>query len=198
MDERDDPVNEVTLLSTRFGNLVPWFAEREPAIKDYIAFADDEFLQSILDKVAEKALDFYINDIVIEWESYDDSYSEWVRSEGYISANGDTDWERYAEDGKSYFTYNTDAEVMYKDLISAVDIKARYLKSMCSDYASDQEETPTIRNINKVISYVVAQEARREDSIIKRLARWVSEEIIINKDGSVLTTLEYKQLHPKK
>ena len=88
MDENDYGIEDiVTLLEQRFGNLVPWFQEHEPAIRDWVMFARDEDLKEPLIQIGEIAME-HVWETVNDWEHNDDYWYDWLRKEGYVYPPG--------------------------------------------------------------------------------------------------------------
>ena len=76
MDETDEGVDLVKLLTTRFPNLVDFFKQVEPEIKDLLPFTPDEVLAPILEKIKEIGQDV-LWETISDWEMNDDYYSTW-------------------------------------------------------------------------------------------------------------------------
>jgi len=70
MDEQDKPQSLLWLIEKRFEGLSEIFIKHEPDIEDYIAFASDEALQPVIDKIGELVRD-KIKLILGEWETDD-------------------------------------------------------------------------------------------------------------------------------
>ena len=74
MDEQDRNVDDVAeLLDMRFGNLIDFFRQREPAINDWLVFTPDEVLEPLIGKI-RSAVDQHVSEIVSEWEMQDDDW----------------------------------------------------------------------------------------------------------------------------
>ena len=76
MDEEDEPVSIDDLLTVRFPELLPFFMEREPSIRNLVVFTDDEVLSNIASRIKELAFEF-IDEQLFEWETNDDTFREW-------------------------------------------------------------------------------------------------------------------------
>lgn len=102
MDETDEGVDLVKLLTTRFPNLADFFKQVEPEIKDLLPFTPDEVLAPILEKIKEYGQDV-LWETISDWEMNDDYYSTWQAEQavekGYLLKddgtpyNPDTDFE---------------------------------------------------------------------------------------------------------
>jgi hypothetical protein len=133
MDEGDDPVDLYDLLVRRFDMLLDFFKQQEPAIRDYIIFADNEVLKTILKRIKELAMEHFWDE-VNEWEMQDDYWqdhrAEQARERGYVDADGDIDWDQAGDDVdlNNYLYWNDELATLNSNVEIALDYGANSIR----------------------------------------------------------------------
>ena len=133
MDEGDDPVDLYDLLVRRFDMLLDFFKQQEPAIRDYIIFADNEVLKPILKRIKELAMEHFWDE-VNDWEMQDDYWqdhrAEQARERGYVDADGDIDWDRAGDDVdlNNYLDWNDELATLNSNVEIALDYGANSIR----------------------------------------------------------------------
>ena len=181
MDEGDNQVNELELLSTRFGNLLPLLKTIDNNFNNSVVFADDEVLVPMLDAIKEIALE-YVGNIVTEWQVNDDYYNTWLHEQGYVDENGDIDWEQ----APSYFDYNSEAESEYNHLVDAVTITPWEAREGATEYLVDEETSPSLNELDRLVAFIVRSRATRATNHqFEDFAHWIVQHTSISKDNKV-------------
>jgi hypothetical protein len=129
MDEGDDPVDLYDLLVHRFDMLLDFFKQQESTVGDYIIFADDKVLNTVLDQIKSMAMDHFWDE-VNEWEAQDDYWNNWrveqARERGYVDAEGDIDWDQVMDDERlgDYLDWNDELATLRSNVEVALDYGA--------------------------------------------------------------------------
>jgi hypothetical protein len=144
MNERDEEIVPMELFQ-RFPGALEWFKKNVPEINYLIMFADDELITGIWNKIIDAAQELALDQIT-EWEQEDDGYWEYqidfAEQRGYVTADGDIDWDRLQSDPKfqDYLEYNDDVRKIYQELQNMRNISANELKQMAEHYAAEEGE----------------------------------------------------------
>lgn len=181
MDETDNVVNLVQLISVRF-SLVLFFKEREPALGNMILFADDEVLAPLLQRIGEMSME-KVNDMLSDWEQSDNYYYQSLLDSGYGDEDGNIDWERVAEDDVDYLSYDEDAREFYRDAEIAVNITPEEARNYASQIAEDNndDEMLTLTELEKTVIKSV-DEHTREDQGGASLKKYITDHVYITRD----------------
>ena len=189
MDENDYTVeNLVTLLEHRFGNLLPWFQEHEPAIREWIMFAPDEYLKEPLIEIGEIAME-HVWEMVNDWEINDDYWYEWLYKEGYVYPEGHEeegmiDWDRAAEDDVDYLNWNYDANDWFMAAKNAVEMSPTQARRLAEDaYAHGDEGLLTIKDLDTIVAASVRDAFERSRDGDGGLEEWLLSRVQMVKDG---------------
>ena len=200
MDENDYGVeNIVNLLEHRFGNLVPWFQEHEPAIRDWVMFATDEDLKEPLMQIGEIAME-HVWEVINDWEINDDYWYEWLRKEGYVYPEGHEeagmiDWDKAAENDVDYLNWNYDANDWFLAAKEAVEVSPTQARRGAEEGYEEEGELITMGELELIPAYNVRQAFLRSRDGDGGLEEWIHKHVIMQKDGD---KWEAKYYNPKK
>ena len=182
MDEGDSPVdNIVELLDMRFGgDVMRFFFDKEPMIKQWVVVTPEEILQPLLDQIADITND-YIDDTLSNWEMEDDYYYNDLREKGYVDDEGDVDWTRVEKDGMTWLETNYDAKTWYDRAQDAVRPTIDRVRSGAQEWTEEEGEECTLHHLDSLIARIVAAEfkTRRGDSEDAGLVHWIVRHIAI-------------------
>jgi len=205
MDEEDEPVSIDDLLTVRFPELLPFFMEREPSIRNLVVFADDEVLNNIANRIKELAYE-YISEQMIEWEMNDDTFREWQWEEatrmGIIDPETMTEdeiWDIIHENDKlnDYSDYNPDVRYTMKLMKNSVDLSPREIKQFAAQMASEEYdgdgEPVSISELDELFKFAVEQYfggsgyggRRSRGNNDYGLSEWLYNHIQVKSDGTV-------------
>ena len=184
MDKDDDPVDIGDLLTDRFPELGKWFLANPATasqLADEVSFASDELLQKISDDIWG-----YVEPVIMDdysnWESNDDSYHEWLRDEGYVTDDGDVDWDR----APGYEDYNPDAWRWVRDTEEFVHLDPRQLRRAATEAWQNSEfDDRSVYNLETAIAWNVKDKMRRDEPDGEGVANWINRNlrIISSSDG---------------
>lgn len=176
MDENDDPTDIGQLLEDRFPSLIKFFMsipDVAEKLQDMIQFTSDETLQSIIDKVWNITYN-HVVDVISEWEAHDDSYFEWLQSEGYVDDDGDIDWSK----APSYTEYNDDARRWMMDVEEYGNPSPTTLRRIANELVQEGKFDDTnVYDINYYIAQHMRWEMRKE--IDGGIPDWMEKNISI-------------------
>lgn len=181
MDEGDNPVDNVMELLRLFGDdVMQFFFDKEPMIKQWVVITPDEILQPLIDQIADITND-YINDTLSDWEMEDDYYYNDLREKGYVDDEGDVDWTRVEKDGMTWLETNYDAKTWYDRAQDAVRPTIDRVRSGAQEWTEEEGEECTLHHLDSLIARIVAAEfkTRRGDSEDAGLVRWIIRHIAI-------------------
>ena len=201
MDEDDNAIGDIViLLEQRFGNLIPWFQEHEPVMRDWVMFARDEDIKEPLIQIGEIAME-HVWDTVNDWEHNDDYYYDWLRKEGYVypeghEEEGQIDWDKAAEADVDYLSWNYDANDWYHAAKQAVEVTPLEARSVARDAYSEEGELMTLGDLESIAAYNVQQAFHRSRDGDGGLEEWIGKHIIMQPDGNKWTAKYYTP--PKK
>ena len=152
MNEDDDQVNLVNLISERFPNLLEFFlAMPDSGLKNDLRFTDPEVIQNILDKIREVGNDWISEKVSdAEYEDYD-YYKE--MSKQYPDEEGEEgaiDWDAVHKAGDDYLQYNDYLKELVDGLTTVLDTSVDDIKEYVNDMGSSNEMFE-IRNIPHII-----------------------------------------------
>lgn len=165
-DETDEMVNGVDLLTKRFGNLVEFFREREPMIKEWVQFASDKELQPIIDKFKEVA-ETNATQTIDYQEMNDDEWHTYLRKQGYAfpsghELEGQLDYEKIANADISYTDWNNEAGDFFNVVRYAVDITPSEVRSLADEYAANTTGyMPNLKDLREIFVNNITREVRR-------------------------------------
>ena len=188
MNEDDNAVGDIViLLEQRFGNLIPWFQENVPEIRDWVMFADDEDLEEPLTQIREIAME-HIWEMVNDWEHNDDYYYDWLRKEGYVypeghEEEGQIDWDKVSEADVSYLEWNYDAHDWFVAAKEAVEVSPRQARDAARDGYSEEGELVTLGDLEKIPAMNVHEAFLRSRDGDGGLEEWIYKRIMMQKDG---------------
>ena len=180
MDKDDDPVDIGNLLTDRFPELGKWFLnnpETAKQLEDDVYFASDELLQKISDDIWG-----YVGPVIIDdysnWEANDDSYHEWLRDEGYVTDDGDIDWDR----APGYERYNPDAYRWVRDTEEFVHLDPRQLRRAATEaWQNGEYDDRSVYNLETAIASNVKDKMRRDEPSGDGVADWINKNIQIKR-----------------
>jgi len=201
MDENDYGVeNIVNLLEHRFGNLVPWFQEHAPAIREWVMFAPDDYLKEPLMKIGEIVME-HVWEMVSDWEINDDYWYEHLRKEGYVYPEGHEeegmiDWDRAAEDDVDYLNWNYDANDWFMAAKEAVEVTPTQARRTAEEGYEEEKELIVMGELELIPAYNVRQAFERSRDGDGGLEEWIHKHVVMQRDGDKWTAKFYTP--PKK
>jgi hypothetical protein len=180
MNEDDYEITLSNLLTTRFPELLKFFYDKEPEIKDSMLFMPDEVLQKYIDQIAEIAQD-HMWEIISEWEQNDDYYYSKMQEE-YGDDDGEIDWDKVHNAGDDYIRWNDEARRFSIDMQEAIRPSAEYVKELLGK-DTEMETLDSINALPYAIARHIEQEfpSRREND--GGMADFVRRNISMKKDG---------------
>jgi hypothetical protein len=170
---------------------LPLFKSLDPTVSEQVIFADDNVLEKLVSEIKEIGLDF-LNDIASEWDSDDEYYYEWLRSEGYADEEGDIDWEK----APSYLEYNDEAREIYTTISDALDMNPLQIKELVSEYSEDQNDSEMVRvkDLEAMIAWNVSREGNRVNSdVTESIVERIMRDIVIHQIGEVWTATQVRR-----
>ena len=183
MNEEDEPVEMVELLTHRFGNLLEFFKTVDPTIMDYVEFADPAVVDKLISEIKELSMD-HVYEIINDWEMEDDYYYDYLRDQGYQDEDGDIDWDAVEKNGDTWLGYNDEARMWFNKATSALEPSISSLTYIIADYTNNWSEHPTIENLDRLIAGNVEEEfSGSRNSTDAGLAEWIKYNIIVKKEG---------------
>lgn len=179
MDEDDEPINLGYFLRDQYPGLLEFFMSKPDIaeqLREMVQFTPDELLQELSDRIWDLAQD-PINDILADWEANDDSYHQFLRSEGYEDGEGNIDWDR----APSYDEYNDDARRWAMDMEEYCHPSPDQLREMAAEQSGDGTyDEDSIYNLEGYIAHNLRHMMRREHSG-DHIADWIDRNIHIRK-----------------
>ena len=138
MDEDDDPVNLVNLITIRFPNLLEFFlAKPETGLKSDLRFTDPAVIQNVLDKIREVGND-WIWDKVGQIEADDYEYYS-AMADQYPDEDGNVDWDAVHDAGDDYLQHNNYLKEQVDELTTVLDTSVEDIKEYVNDMGSSNE-----------------------------------------------------------
>lgn len=201
MDENDYNVeNIVNLLENRFGNLVPWFQEHAPAIREWVMFAHDEDLKEPLMQIGEIVME-HVWEIINDWETSDDYWYEHLRKEGYTypeghEEEGKIDWDRAAENDVDYLNWNYDANDWFMAAQGAVEISPTQARREAEESYEEEGELITMGELYLIPANNIRQAFEGSRYGDGGLQDWIYKHVKMKLDGNKWTANFYSR--PKK
>ena len=145
MNEDDDEVGLSYILKTRFPELFDFFKERHPEYFDrMLEFAPNEILAPLTKKIKELLMD-YVYEMLSDWETNDDYYYQWLRSEGYVN-----DDDEIVDDAPSYLSYNDEARGIFDTIEDAIDLTPDRVREYANEANEEDGSVLDIHNIEEV------------------------------------------------
>jgi hypothetical protein len=187
MDEGDNYVDSVKdLITKRFGNLLPFFMEREPSLKDWLVFTPDEVLEPLLAKI-KTAVNDHVSEIVNDWEVQDDYWWDHLRSEGYVypeghDEEGEIDWDKVAEADLSYTDWNYEASDFIRTINNAVDLTPEEVREIAQEEEDDYNGDVGVNDLDTIIERSISKNIGRNSSD-GGVIEWIRDHIYIKKTG---------------
>jgi hypothetical protein len=187
MDEGDNYVDSVKdLITKRFGNLLPFFMEREPSLKDWLVFTPDEVLEPLLEKIS-RAVNDHVSEIVNDWEVQDDYWWDHLRSEGYIypeghEEEGEIDWDKVAEADLSYTDWNYEASDFIRTINNSVDLTPEEVREIAQEEEDDYNGDVGVNDLDTIIERSISKNIGRNSSD-GGVIEWIKDHIYIKKTG---------------
>jgi hypothetical protein len=187
MDEGDNYVDSVKdLITKRFGNLLPFFMEREPSLKDWLVFTPDEVLEPLLEKIS-RAVNDHVSEIVNDWEVQDDYWWDYLRKEGYVypeghDEEGEIDWDKVAEADLSYTDWNYEASDFIRTINNAVDLTPEEVRELAQEEEDDYNGDVGVNDLDTIIERSISKNIGRNSSD-GGVIEWIKDHIYIKKTG---------------
>jgi hypothetical protein len=187
MDEGDNYVDSVKdLITKRFGNLLPFFMEREPSLKDWLVFTPDEVLEPLLAKI-KTAVNDHVSEIVNDWEVQDDYWWDHLRSEGYVypeghDEEGEIDFDAAADADLSYTDWNYEASDFIRTINNAVDLTPEEVREIAQEEEDDYNGDVGVNDLDTIIERSISKNIGRNSSD-GGVIEWIRDHIYIKKTG---------------
>jgi hypothetical protein len=184
MDENDESVNIMNILTKRFGDLVPLFMEKEPAVQDSIIFADDSVLEDVIEKVSDIASE-QIWDIM-DNQQYNDDYYYKEMLDKYGDEEGDIDWDAAHRAGDDYLNWNPETRDFVSKLEELIKPSSQRLKKLTEEAQSMYiDGLAPITSVADIISDIVSSSFGRWEAD-GGMAKFLKGNIYIkkSKDGT--------------
>ena len=187
MDEGDNYVDSVKdLITKRFGDLLPFFMEREPAIKDWLVFTPDEVLEPLIAKI-KTAVNDHVYELVSEWEIQDDYWYEYLRKEGYVypeghEEEGSIDFDAVADADLSYTDWNYEAADFIRMINNAVDLTPQEVRELAQEEEEEYNGDVGVNDLDTIMGRSIANNVRSRDGD-GGVAEWITDHIYIKKTG---------------
>jgi hypothetical protein len=188
MDEGDNSVDSIVeLLDMRFGNIVEFFREREPAINNWLVFTPDEILEPLLGKI-KTAVSDHVSEIVNDWEVQDDYWWDHLRSEGYVypeghPEEGEIDWDKVSDADVSYTDWNYEAADFIGMINNAVDLQPWDVRALAEETGREWgADTQEISDLDQIFIYSLEQNIRGRDGD-GGVAEWIKDHVYVKKTG---------------
>jgi hypothetical protein len=187
MDEGDNYVDSVKdLITKRFGNLLPFFMEREPSLKDWLVFTPDEVLEPLLAKI-KTAVNDHVSEIVNDWEVQDDYWWDHLRSEGYVypeghDEEGEIDFDAAADADLSYTDWNYEASDFIRTINNAVDLTPEEVREIAQEEEDDYNGDVGVNDLDTIIERSITKNIGRNSSD-GGVIEWIKDHIYIKKTG---------------
>jgi hypothetical protein len=187
MDEGDNTVDSIVdLITKRFGNLLPFFMEREPSIKDWLVFTPDEVLEPLLEKIS-RAVNDHVSEIVNDWEVQDDYWWDYLRKEGYVypkghEEEGSIDWDKVAEADLSYTDWNYEAADFIRMIDNAVDLTPQEVRELAREEEEEYNGDVGVNDLDTIIGRSIVKNIRGRDGD-GGVPEWITDHIYVKKTG---------------
>ena len=184
MDEGDSPISDmIALLTGRFGDdVMTFFFNKEPMIKQWIVVTPAEILQPLIDQIAELALE-HIHEQLSEWEMEDDHWYNELIAQGYTDENGDLDMDKAEAAGMNWLDSNYDTKNWYDKAVDAVKPSIDRLRDKAQEWAEADEngEECTLHQLDALVGSIVKEEfmTRRGQLEDGGLSEWMEKHIAI-------------------
>jgi len=151
MNEDDDQVNLVNLISKRFPNLLEFFlAMPDSGLKNDLRFTDPEVIQTVLDKIREVGNDWISEKVSdAEYEDYD-YYKEMAERYPDPDEEGSVDWDAVHKAGDEYLQYNDYLKELVDGLTTVLETSVDDIKEYVNDEVNG-DDSFEIRNIPHII-----------------------------------------------
>jgi hypothetical protein len=189
MDEQDRQVEDIVeLLDMRFGNLVEFFREREPAINDWLVFTPDEILEPLIGKIRQAVSD-HVSEMANDWENEDDYWWDHLRKEGYVYPDGheeagQIDWDKVSDADLQYTDWNHDVADFIGNINNACDLSTADVRDLAVEIGREYgEEEQSINDLDDIFTYNIQQNIRGRDGD-GGVAEWINDHIYIKKGDS--------------
>jgi hypothetical protein len=205
MDEGDNTVDSVVnLITKRFGDLLPFFMEREPVIKDWLVFTPDEVLEPLLEKIS-RAVNDHVSEIVNDWEVQDDYWWDYLRKEGYVypeghEEEGSIDWDKVAEADLSYTDWNYEAADFIRMINNAVDLTPQEVRELAQEEEEEYNGDVGVNDLDTIMGRSIVKNIRGRDGD-GGVPEWITDHIYVKKtggDGAWDVSLLYTQKDGKR
>lgn len=184
MDEGDSPISDmIALLTGRFGDdVMTFFFNKEPMIKQWIVVTPAEILQPLIDQIAELALE-HIHEQLTEWEMEDDHWYNELIAQGYTDENGDLDMDKAEAAGMNWLDSNYDTKNWYDKAVDAVKPSIDRLRDKAQEWAEADEngEECTLHQLDALVGSIVKEEfmTRRGQLEDGGLSEWMEKHIAV-------------------
>ena len=182
MDEGDSPISDmIALLTGRFGDdVMTFFFNKEPMIKQWIVVTPAEILQPLIDQIAELALE-HIHEQLTEWEMEDDHWYNELIAQGYTDENGDLDMDKAEAAGMNWLDSNYDTKNWYDKAVDAVKPSIDRLRDKAQEWADENGEECTLHQLDALVGSIVKEEfmTRRGQLEDGGLSEWMEKHIAV-------------------
>jgi predicted nucleotidyltransferase len=186
MDELDDSVSLLRLLSIRFPKLLDYFKTQgkvKTMLDNSIVFVDVDKLDNLIEQIKRLALDF-INELISYESAHDEDFYDRLRDDGFVTEDGDIDWDR----APSYLEYNDDLRIWAKRADDALNISSAEIVQYAETKSEEQSddaffELPYVADI--MAGLFMDRAPRGYQDYNKHLSDFLSTTVVVtNKTGN--------------
>lgn len=196
MNEADEPIENVyQFMTTRFGDLLPFFREKDPEINNIVIFADDALITHLTTKIREVTMDNFVNDQMSDWEMNDEGYSEYIQAE-YGDEDGEIDWDAVDKNHDNWLDYNDEARRWYQTIQDVLSPTIDQVRDMAVMYGIEYDTILRIDNIEYAVVQFIGEEMNNRDSYKDELMDFIKQRVSITNDDDGNPTAIY--LPPKR
>ena len=187
MDEQDNTVdNIVELLNLRFGNLVDFFRDVEPAINDWLVFTPDEVLEPLIAKISRAVTD-HLSEIVNEWEIVDDYWYDHLRKEGYVypeghPEEGNIDFDAVSDADISYTDWNYEASDFINNITNSVELTPKEVRELAVEEENEYGSTLDVSDLDTIVSNSIVKNIRGRDGD-GGVPEWIKDHVYVKRTG---------------
>lgn len=172
MDESDRPIRITYIFGSRFQSQSTFdFFDKKAGLSNYIAFANDQVFEDIVQSIKEQVSNF-VHEEISEWEVQGEYYYDWLRDEGYMDDDGDI-----KSDAPSYLDYNDEARQLYRDVLDEVDIS----KDDVADWDEQwgDEEVYILEELPTVVASILREQERHNESVRGQIADQIEKHLTL-------------------
>jgi hypothetical protein len=187
MDEQDNGVDDIVeLLNLRFGNLVDFFRDVEPAINDWLVFTPDEVLEPLIAKIS-RAVNDHLSEKINEWEINDDYWYDHLRKEGYVypeghPEEGGIDFDAVSDADISYTDWNYEASDFINNITNSVELTPKEVRELAVEEQNEYGSTLDVSDLDTIVSNSIVKNIRGRDGD-GGVPEWIKDHVYVKRTG---------------